>query len=74
MVEVHIKLQKRFLLFWWDDVENGEWTDTVYNYRGTVDHSLQLSSGGEYRAVITVKVYGAGSDYDELNQTLYDSN
>lgn len=72
MVEINIKIQKRFL-FWWNDVSGGEWTDTIYNYEGAVDHSLDLTSTGEYRAVITVKVYGAGSDYDEINQTLTDS-
>lgn len=72
MVEINIKIQKRFL-FWWNDVSGGEWTDTIYNYEGAVNHSLDLTSTGEYRAVITVKVYGAGSDYDEINQTLTDS-
>ncbi len=71
--EVSIKLQHQFL-FWWFDVSGGEWHDTVYGVDGSANHSLALSSGGNYRAVITVKVYGTGSAYDEINQTLTDSN
>lgn len=73
-VEINIKLQKRFLIFWWNDVDGGEWNHISYNYSGSVNHSLALTSGGEYRAVITVRVYGGGSNYDEINQTLTDTN
>ncbi len=71
--EISIKLQHRFL-FWWFDVSGGEWNDTVYGVNGSVDHSLALSSSGDYRAVINVKVYGTGSGYDEIDDTLTDSN
>jgi len=70
---VEIKLQHRFL-FWWSDVSGGTWNDTVYDYQGTVSHSLDLTQYGDFRAIFTVRVYGSGSDYDEINQTLYDSN
>lgn len=71
--EVSIKLQHQFL-FWWFDVSGGEWFDTVYGVDGEVNHSLVLSSGGNFRAVINVKVYGQGSDYDEINRTKTASN
>ena len=71
--EISITLQHRFL-FWWSDVSGGTWNDTVYGSTGGVEHSLALSQYGDFRAVINVKVYGSGSDYDEIDQTLYDSN
>ena len=71
--EVSIKLQHQFL-FWWFDVSGGEWFDTVYGVNGEVNHSLALSSGGNFRAVINVKVYGQGTGYDEINDNPTASN
>lgn len=71
--EISIVIQHRFL-FWWSDVSGGSWNDTVYGSVGGVEHSLALSQYGDFRAVINVKVYGSGSDHDEIDQTLYDSN
>ena len=71
--EISIVIQHRFL-FWWSDVSGGTWNDTVYGSVGGVEHSLALSQYGDFRAVINVKVYGSGSDHDEIDQTLYDSN
>ena len=71
--EISIVIQHRFL-FWWSDVSGGTWNDTVYGSSGSIEHSLALSQYGDFRAVINVKVYGSGSDYDEIDQTLYDSN
>ena len=71
--EISIKLQHQFL-FWWFDVSNGEWSDTIYGFNGDVNHSLALSNSGNYRAVINIKVYGPGSDYDEINRTPTASN
>ena len=71
--EISIVIQHRFL-FWWSDVSGGTWNDTVYGSSGSVEHSLALSQYGDFRAVISVKVYGSGSDHDEIDQTLYRSN
>jgi hypothetical protein len=66
---IEITLQKRFLLFWWTDVEGGHWTDTFTTSSGTSNHSLAVPSG-TYRAVITYKVYGSGGGYDEISKTI----
>ena len=66
---IEITLQKRFLLFWWTDVEGGHWTDTFATSFGTSNHSLSVPSG-TYRAVITYKVYGSGGGYDEISKTI----
>ena len=52
---IEITLQKRFLLFWWNDVEGGHWIDTFTTSSGTSNHSLAVSSG-TYCAVINYKV------------------
>lgn len=64
---IEITLQKRFLLFWWNDVEGGHWTDTFTTSSGTSNHSLAVPSG-TYRVVINYKVYGSGGDYDEISK------
>lgn len=66
---IEITLQKRFLLFWWNDVEGGHWTDTFTTSSGTSNHSLAVPSG-TYRAVLTYKVYGSGGGYDEISKTI----
>ena len=66
---IEITLQKRFLLFWWNDVDGGHWIDTVSSSSGSVSHSLPVSSG-TYRAVIHYKVYGSGGGYDEITRTV----
>jgi hypothetical protein len=64
---IEITLQKRFLLFWWNDVEDGHWTDTFTTSSGASNHSLAVSSG-TYRVVINYKVYGSGGAYDEISK------
>lgn len=66
---IEITLQKRFLLFWWNDVEGGHWIDNFTTSSGTSNHSLAVSSG-TYRAVINYKVYGSGGGYDEISKIL----
>ena len=67
---IEITIQKRFMLFWWNDVDGGHWIDTVSSSSGSVSHSLPVSSG-TYRAVIRYKIYGSGGGYDEITQTVY---
>ena len=66
---IEITLQKRFLLFWWNDVEGGHWVDTFTTSSGSTSHSLSVPSG-TYRAVIKYKIYGSGGDYDEISKTV----
>ncbi len=66
---IEITLQKRFLLFWWNDVDGGHWIDTFTTSSGSTSHSLAVPSG-TYRAVITYKVYGSGGGYDEISKTI----
>ena len=62
------KIQKRFLLVFWTDVDigmpNNEWVDqsTATSYSNS--HSVALSSTGTYRAIVSFTVYGSGGSPD----------
>lgn len=72
-VEVSVKIQKRFLLVIWNDVDigysNNEWTATSYDLNGSFYKEFPISKSGYYRALITVKVYGRSGEVDTIEFT-----
>ena len=70
---ITVKLQKKFL-FWWNDVDNGQpddtWTANLTGWKNSVSYSLALSNTGDYRAVFTYTIRGAGGAADEISETL----
>ena len=71
--EVSVKIQKRFLLVIWNDVDigysNNEWTATSYDLNGSFYKEFPISKSGYYRALITVKVYGRSGEVDTIEFT-----
>ena len=67
---IKITIQKRFLFFWFD-VDGGEWDDDLTGWNNSTTHSLDLTSTGSYRAVFEYTVYGSGGDPDEIEETIY---
>ena len=65
---ITIKLQKKFLLFFWSDVDGAEWTDYKSGQNNSTSHEFQLSSTGSYRAVYTYDLYGTGTT-DHIEKT-----
>ncbi len=65
---ITIKLQKKFLLFFWSDVDGAEWTDYKSGQNNSASHEFQLSSTGSYRAVYTYDLYGTGTT-DHIEKT-----
>ncbi len=67
---IQMKIQKRTLLFFWTDVDNGQnnntWGDVVNGVDNIVIHSMYLSSKGTYRAIINYNIYGNGGDPDSV--------
>lgn len=68
-------VEKRFLGFFWTRVDianndDDQWVDTVYDYRYTGSHTLQLSSKGTYRVTVKYKIYGTGGAADEITREL----
>ena len=71
--EISVKIQKRFLLVIWNDVDIGyadnEWTATSYDLYGSFYKEFPISKTGYYRALITVKVYGTSGEVDTIEFT-----
>ena len=71
--EISVKIQKRFLLVIWNDVDIGyadnEWTATSYDLNGSFYKEFPISKTGYYRALITVKVYGTSGEVDTIEFT-----
>lgn len=66
---VTTKLQKRFLLLFWKDVEGCEWVDSSSDSSYLAEHGVWLSDTGKYRAVSTYVISGAGGADDVVEQT-----
>ena len=71
--ELCVKIQKRFLLVIWNDVDigysNNEWTATSYDLIGSFYNEFPISKTGYYRALITVKIYGTSGEVDTIELT-----
>ncbi len=71
--EVTVKIQKRFLLTLWRDVDigctNNEWNDSSIFLNGTFSNSFAVDGSGYYRALITVKFYGTTGVVDTVELT-----
>lgn len=59
---VHVKLQKKFLLFFWTDVN--EWSITTTEDSGIISHVFSLDGTGTYKATFTVDVTGTDGTID----------
>ena len=60
--EVNVKLQKRFLLLFWSDVD--EWNTNSTEYSDILTHTFSLNGTGTYKAIFTVKIIGIDGTVD----------
>lgn len=64
------KLQKKFLLFFWQDVDIGTadnvWVDESSDYRYSTSHSIALSKKGTYRVQVEYQIRGTGGATDVI--------
>ncbi len=62
------KIQKKFLLFFWKDVDigmpNNEWVDEVTGCYYLNEHTAPITSKGTYRAVVDYVIRGTGGSDD----------
>ncbi len=69
-----IKLQKRFLLLFWNTVDigyaNNEWVETSTDLFDTFYNSFALSGKGTYRAVLTLEITGKDGSVDLIESEL----
>ena len=65
-IRIETKIQKRFLLVFWNDVDGGQWTDSFETATGSFSHTLQLEKTGRYRAVFHIYAVGTDSSVDDF--------
>ena len=66
-----VKVEKRFLLVFWNDVT--EWTTTSSDVNGNLYNVLPLNGSGKYRATFTLEIYGLNGSVDTITETLESS-
>ena len=62
-----VKVQKRFLLVFWNDVT--EWSTSSTSTIGSISHTLSLNGSGTYRATFTLTVTGNNGTVDTITDT-----
>lgn len=67
-VDVNVKLQKRFLLVFWTDVD--EWNTSSTDPNALLTHVFTLNGTGTYRATFTVNVTGSDGTVDVITETI----
>lgn len=67
-IDVNVKLQKRFLLVFWNDVD--EWNASSTDPYAILDHTFALNGTGTYRATFTVTVTGSDGTVDVITDTI----
>ena len=65
---VSVKVEKRFLLAFWNDVD--EWSTTSTSQRATLGHIFALSSSGTYRATLTLEVTGTNGATEVITDVI----
>ena len=66
--EVHVKIEKKFLLLFWKDVS--EWSSTSTEVIDYFANSSPADGSGHYRATITLTVYGSGGVNDVIENVI----
>ena len=67
-------IEKKTLGIFWSRVDIGqtddEWVDTIYNYKYSGSHSIQLPSTGTYRVTVEYVIYGSGGAADTITKEI----
>lgn len=67
-ISVHVKVEKRFLLAFWNDVD--EWSTTSTSSTATLSHVFALDGNGTYRATLTLEVTGTNGTVETATDTI----
>ena len=68
-IRIETKIQKKFLFFFWSDIDGGSWTDSFTTSTGSFKHTLQLADKATYRAVFHVYAVGSDGSVDDFELT-----
>ena len=63
-----VKVQKRFLLVFWNDVT--EWSSSSTDVEGQFLHTCTLNGSGTYRAIFTLTITGNDGTVDTITETI----
>ena len=66
--DLTVKVEKRFLLVFWNDV--GEWSASSTDINGYFFHTFELNGTGTYRATFTLKITGNDGTVDTVEQVI----
>lgn len=66
--DIHVKLQKKFLLVFWTDVD--EWSMSSTELNESYYHCFTLDGTGTYKATLTFTVTGTDGTVDTYNDEL----
>ena len=70
--DLNVKIQKRFLLVFWNDVD--EWNASSTQKYGFFSHTFDLNGSGMYRAKFTLTVTGNNGTVDTITDTIENEN
>ena len=70
--DLNVKVQKRFLLVFWNDVY--EWNASSTEKNGDFYHEFDIEKSGTYRANFTLTVTGNDGTSDVITSTIEDDN
>lgn len=70
--QITTKIQKRFLLVFWNDV--AEWNASSTEKYGLFSHIFDLNGSGMYRAKFTLTVTGNNGTVDTITDTIESEN
>ena len=70
--DLNVKVQKRFLLVFWNDV--AEWNASSTEKYGLFSHTFDLNGSGMYRAKFTLTVTGNNGTVETKTDTIESEN
>lgn len=70
--DLNVKVQKRFLLVFWNDVY--EWNASSTELNGEFYHEFEITESGMYRAKFTLTVTGNDGTQDVITDTIENEN
>ena len=70
--DLNVKVQKRFLLVFWNDVY--EWNASSTELNGSFYHEFDIEKSGRYRAQFTLLITGNDGTVDTVTSTIEDDN
>ena len=70
--DLNVKIQKRFLLVFWNDV--AEWNASSTEIDGWFTHIFDLNGSGMYRAKFTLVITGNDGTVDTIPYTIENEN